>query len=124
MARTSLPLARILGILAALAVLLVVLPRLGRDADRQGDLWRRGTLGGEQVLLQRDGHYEVQRWSWFGADETLESGTWMQLGEVVSLVPATGSKPARLMRKAVRDETWYLIDAAEPGAESMYERVD
>ena len=124
MPRGNFPLVRSLAIGAALGLVLLVLAWLRPDEPGDGDLWRRGWLAGEQVRLQANGRYEVQRWSWFGAEETLESGTWMQLGEVVSLVPATRHKPARLMRKAVRDQRWYLIDPAEPDAAARYERVD
>jgi hypothetical protein len=124
MARGRFPLVRLIGVAAALALAALVLSWFGRDARGDGDVWRRGLVAGEQVRLQGNGRYQLQRWSWFGADETLESGTWMQLGEVVSLVPSTGGKPARLMRKAVRGERWYLIDPAEPDADAMYERVD
>lgn len=123
MARGNFPLVRIIAIVAAAAVVLLVLSRFGRDEPANGEVWRRGLVGGEQMNLQRDGRYEVTRWSWFAADQTLESGTWVQLGEVVSLVPATGDRKARLMRKEVRKGTWYLIDPAQP-ADSRYERAD
>lgn len=124
MPRSRFPLLRLLAVGAALGLIALLLA-LWRPAGRaDGELWRRGQVGGEQVLLRRDGRYELQRWRWFGRDETLETGTWVQLGDVVSLVPASGGKLTRLMRKQVRDDTRYLVDSAARAADARYERVD
>lgn len=98
-----------------------------RDPNGPGQVWRRGLLGGEQVRLLPGGRYELQRWRPFAADETLEGGTWTQLGQVVSLVPGQGG-PARVMRVLVRGEARYLSDAppgaGTPAPAALFERLD
>jgi hypothetical protein len=124
MPRSRFPLVRLLAVGAALGTVLLLLALWRPPGRADGELWRRGQVAGEQVLLRRDGRYELQRWSWFGRAETFEAGTWVQLGEVVSLVPSTGGRPTRLMRKEVRDDTRYLVDPAGSTADARYERVD
>lgn len=121
-------LGRAAGVSAAVILLLAAaLYFERRDPNGPGQVWRRGLLGGEQVRLLPGGRYELQRWRAFGTDETVEAGTWTQLGQVVSLVPGQGG-PARVMRVLVRGETRYLSDA-QPGAgtpagPALYERLD
>jgi hypothetical protein len=97
-------------------------------APRDGQVYRRGWLSGEQIHLRDDRSYVWERWRRFGAEETLESGTWVQLGEVLSLVPAGGTRPARVMRMLARDGERLLYEpaagGARPAAEAMFERLD
>jgi hypothetical protein len=111
------------------AVLLVLALLGGCGADRHdGQVYRRGWLTGEQIRLRDDRSYVWERWRRFGAEETLESGTWVQLGEVISLVPAGGARQARVMRMLARDGERLLYEptagGARPATDAMFERLD
>jgi hypothetical protein len=116
-----------LGLVALFAVGSVMLDS-HRSAPVAGELWRRGFLGGEQLRLRPDRRYDLQRWRRFGADETLESGHWDRVGDIVSLVPSTPGARARIMRQAAQDGVRTLYDlgpdgrAPPPG--ERFERVD
>lgn len=113
--------------LPALLLALALLGGCGADR-RDGQVYRRGWLTGEQIRLREDRSYVWERWRRFGAEETLESGTWVQLGEVLSLVPSGGARPARVMRLLARDGERLLYEPAPGGArpapDAMFERLD
>jgi hypothetical protein len=118
---------------ATLALLLIVLAAIvlvGRlnPGVESGQVWRRGFLSGDQVVLGDDGRYAVQRWGYFGPTETIESGVWVQLGDTVSLVPSNSGSRARVMRKRVDGDQRYLYEPTArsdiPEQETWYERVD
>jgi hypothetical protein len=125
----SAPASAVVAIVAVVVMGLVLIGRPGteRSSDPPGQLWRRGFLGGEQFRLLENGRYQRQSWSRFG-EETLESGTWSPLAEIVSLVPATPGDAPRVMRKVRLDETWFLYEptpaGGQPARDAMYERVD
>lgn len=104
---------------------------MGRyDAGPQpGQTWRRGFLGGEQIRLVDDGRYQLQRWSSVGQDETYESGTFAKIGDVVSLVPTSGSRQPYLMRMIAKDGDMYLMEPSATAAgrtseREMFQRLD
>ena len=60
--------------------------------------------------------YEHSKWCYVCRDEVLDSGTWAQLGEVVSLVSERPGRPPRLMRVVARNGKRYMTD--QGGAEA------
>ena len=103
-------------ILVVVVLVLALIAVIGaRSDDGPGQVWRRGLLGGEQLRLIEDGRYQMQVWSCVGSDETIESGSWSPLAEVVSLVPGTPGHAPRLMRKARIDGDWYLYEPTPSG---------
>jgi len=118
----------VLAVVLGAVALMIVLGRY--DAGSQpGQTWRRGFLGGEQIQLVDDGRYQLQRWSCVGQDETYESGTWAKIGDVVSLVPTSGSRQPYLMRMIAKDGDMYLMDPSATAAgrtseDEMFERLD
>jgi hypothetical protein len=117
---------------AVLAVAVLSLASLAITArydarSQPGQIWRRGLVAGEQLHLQDGGHYQLQAWHLFGVGATLESGQWVQLGEVLSLVPSDRGHPPRTLRFVLRDEKRHLHDperdgsGAAPGA--LYTRL-
>lgn len=117
----------VLGLIGLMVAGILVLGR-NEPGGAPGELWRRGFLAGEQVRLRIDGRYEIQRWGCFGPDETIETGTWDRVGDIVSLVPSSAEAPPRLMRQAAQDgvRTLYGIgpDGRTPPSERRFERVD
>lgn len=93
-----------------------------------GQVWRRGFLGGEQVVLRDGGSYAIQRWSSIGSNETVENGVWKQLGDTVSLVPSTPGHTSRIVRRLSENGNQYLYDpvpgAGRPSRDQWFERVD
>jgi hypothetical protein len=93
-----------------------------------GETWRRGFFGGEQLRLLPDSRYRWQSWSRLSADETIESGTWTRLGEVVSLVPSGSGRPPRILRITVAEGDRYLYEASAdgtpPSRDEMLVRLD
>ncbi len=120
--------ALVLAIILGGAGLMIVMGRY--DAGPQpGQTWRRGLLGGEQIRLVDDGRYQLQRWSCIGQDETFESGTWAKIGDVVSLVPTSGSRKPYLMRMIEKDGDMYLMESSATAPDrtserEMFERLD
>ena len=120
--------ALVLAIVLGVAGLMIVMGRY--DAGPQpGQTWRRGFLSGEQIRLVDDGRYQLQRWSCIGQDETYESGTWAKIGDVVSLVPTSGSGQPYLMRMIAKDGDMYLTEPSPTAAgrtseREMFERLD
>ena len=128
-ARSAAPAATTTTILVAVVLVLVLIAVMGaRSDDGPGQVWRRGWLDGEQIRLLEDGRYQMQVWSCVGSDETIESGSWSPLAEVVSLVPGTPGHPPRLMRKARIDDDWYLYEPTptgdRPDPDTFYRLLD
>ena len=88
----------------------------------EGEVWRRGLLGGDQLRLLPGNRYRIERWSCVFADETVESGTWTRLGDTVSLVPSTPGRSAYLMRETAEDGERLLRSVPPEG--DPWERLD
>ena len=122
------PALKLIGVLFAGALLASAWLLLGeRGGARAGETWRRGVLSGEQMRMD-GGRYTLQRWSLLGAGETLETGSYVKLGDVLSLVPGTPGRAPRLLRMEVQGDTWRLYepDAAGrvPADGRVFERLD
>jgi hypothetical protein len=112
-----------IGVLLWASTLLL---RHGDGAARGGETWRRGMLSGELITLQQDGRYVHARWCLVCADDVLESGTWAQFGETVSLVPSQPGREPRVLRKSAREGKRYLAESTPPGqsAPEAFARVE
>lgn len=102
---------------------MVLIGALGRSDPRPepGQTWRRGFLSGEQYRLLSDGRYRHEQWCRVCSDELIATGTWAQMGDMVSLVPSRSDQPPRMMRKSLRGGERTLFDPAQAGTASERE---